>query len=500
MDANRTYDEIIAWYKEISLIAGIEQHLHWDHQVNLPPKGVPQRAEQLAFLDGLRHRRMTEAGMVAKVRELASSPDGLNEDARVNVREILREVDRATKVPVELVEAMARHDSQAQSVWVQARQNNDFAMFAPFLEKTIALRRQEAVALGFADSPYDAMIDYHEPSATEEKIRGLMEDLKTRLVPFLDRILGAPRYDAPKMRGGDYAVEAQRKFGRMVIGRIGYDFAGGRQDVAAHPFCSGRKGDVRITARFFEHDPRPSLTGMLHEAGHALYEQGLPDDHLNTPLGEAVSLGVHESQSRFWENHVGRSLAFWKHFYPAFHQVFPEQLGDIPLDEFHRMMNVVAPSLIRVDADEVTYNLHVILRFEIEVDLVAGRVAVADLPELWNAKLRQYLQLSAPPDSEGVLQDVHWSLGSLGYFPTYTIGNLYAAQLWAKLRDDLGGAERLIERGEFAPILDWMRRHIHAHGRRFPADELIERATGKTPSAQPLMDYLHEKYAPLYNL
>ena len=482
------------------MIAGIEHHLHWDHQVNLPRKGVPRRSDQLAYLDGLRHRRMNDPTMVAKLRALAADGDGLDETGLVNVREILREVDRATKVPVELVEEMARHDSRTQAVWVDARKNDDFASFAPHLARTVELRRQEAAALGFADNPYDAMIDYHEPFATEASVRALLADLKGRLVPFIDRILGAPRYDAAKLAGKQYPVEAQRRFGRMVIGRIGYDFDGGRQDVAAHPFCSGRKGDVRITTRFFEDDPRPSLIGMMHEAGHALYEQGLPDEHLDTPRGEAVSLGVHESQSRFWENHVGRSLAFWRHFYPAYQKVFPQQLDGISVEDFYRMMNVVEPSLIRVEADEVTYNLHIILRFEIEVDLVAGRIAVDDLPAVWNAKLKQYLQLDAPRDADGVLQDIHWSIGSLGYFPTYTIGNLYGAQLWAKMRTDLGDAERLIERGQFTPILQWMRTHIHEQGRRLRANELVEHATGHAPSAEPLMEYLHEKYAPLYNL
>jgi carboxypeptidase Taq len=495
-----TYQEVLAWYKEVSLIGAINELLEWDLQVNLPKKGFPRRGDQLAWLQGQHHRRLIDPAMVAKVNELAANAGALDDDGRVNVREIKRTVDRATKVPVELVEEISRHNSLAQGAWIEARKNNDFPHFAPFLEKTVDLQRQVAAALGYAAKPYDAMLDLHEPFATEESIHRLLDDLKGRLVPFLQRILGSPRFDASPVVGKSYPVDKQRAFGLALIGKLGFDFDGGRQDVSAHPFCTGTRGDVRITTRFFADDPRPSLFGMIHEAGHAMYEQGLVAGAIGTPLGESVSLGVHESQSRFWENIVGRSRAMWRCFYPELQQTFPEALRDVPVDTFYRCVNLVEPSLIRVEADEVTYNLHIILRFEVERALMVGEVRVADLPALWNQKMKQYLNVDVPTDALGVLQDVHWSLGSLGYFPTYTIGTLYAAQLWDKIRADLPDVEYLIGNGDFAPLLDWLRTNVHQHGKRYRGDELIERVTGVKPSATPFMNYLTEKFGELYRL
>jgi carboxypeptidase Taq len=499
MSIAETYQQVIAWSKDVSLAGAIFEMLDWDLQVNLPKKGFARRSDQLAWIQGQRHRRLTDKEMVAKVYELADRMNELDADAQVNVREWKRALDRATKAPVELVEEIARHNSLTQGVWIEARKNSDFAKFAPYLEKTVDLQKQLASAWGFA-RPYDGLLDANEPFATEASIRALLDDLKARLVPFLHRIFGAKQYDASPIVGRNFPVDKQREFGLAVIGKLGFDFDGGRQDVSAHPFCTGTKGDVRITSRFFADDPRPSLFGMIHEAGHAMYEQGLPDDRLGTPLGESVSLGVHESQSRFWENIVGRSIPMWRYFYPEIKKAFPAALGDVPLETFHRCVNVVAPSLIRVEADEATYNLHIILRFEIERALLAGELRVADLPAAWNAKMKEYLDIAVPNDAEGVLQDVHWSLGSLGYFPTYTIGTLYGAQLWDKIRADMPGLEALIARGEFAPLLEWLRQHIHRYGKRYGGDELIERATGKKPTAEPFMNYLREKFGPLYGV
>lgn len=500
MSIAKKYVEVIARYKEISLVGSIVSLLQWDHNVNLPKKGLPQRSEQLAYLEGHMHRRLTDPTFVAAVNETAAAADELDTDGRVNIREIKRAVDRAVKVPAELVEQISHHDSMAQGVWFEARRDSNFAQFAPLLEKTVELRKQRAVCLGFADHPYDAMLDDHEPYATEASIEVLLDDLKQRLVPFMHRILGAKAYGDERIVGKDYPIDKQREFGLRVIRQFGYDMDGGHQAIAPHPFCSGTKGDVRITTRFFPDDPRPSLTGLMHEGGHAIYEQGLLDKHLGAPLGEACSLGVHESQSRFWENIIGRSRPFWKHYWPAYRKVFSAQLAGISLTDWHRMMNIVRPSLIRVEADEATYNLHIIIRFEIERALVRDEVAVADLPELWNRKMKEYLGIAVPNDAAGVLQDIHWSLGALGYFPTYTIGNLYAAQLWEKLRADEPAIEDAIARGEFRPVLDWLRKKIHVHGKRYRGDELIKRATGKKPSAVPLMNYLAEKFGPLYKL
>ncbi len=500
MDRQQQYQEMIAWYKEFQLVGRISSILQWDQRTYMPKKGIVSRADQLAFLDGLAHRKLTEPAMVGAVNELAAAASELTEDQRVNVREIKREVDRATKVPTDLVEEISRHISKSNNAWVEARQNNDFNHFAPFLARMIELRKLEAAALGFGDRPYDAALDLFEPGSTEPFVRDLLEDLRKRLVPFVHKVLGAEKHDDSPILRQPYPIDKQREFGLMVIGKLGYDFDEGRQDISAHPFTIGTKGDVRITTRFNETDLRQSLFAMIHEGGHALYEMGLPQEHADTPLGQSVSLAVHESQSRFFENVLGRSMSFWTYFYPDLKATFPTQLGDVSLPMFFEAINTVAPSLIRVEADEVTYNLHIILRFEIERAFMAGEVAVPDLPELWNAKIKQYLGIDVPNNADGVLQDVHWSEGLIGYFPTYTMGNLYGAQLREKLIADLGDIDRLCARGEFAPILNWMREHVHRHGKRYMAGELIERATGKKPNAEPFMCYLTEKYGPLYHL
>ncbi|HPQ69878.1 MAG TPA: carboxypeptidase M32 [bacterium] len=494
------YQEVISWYKEIMTLGHIVEVLHWDQRVNLPKAGLERRAEQLAWAESLMHSMLTDKEKVAKVEELAAEAAQINDDAQVNIREIKRETDRATKVPNELVEEISRHTSLSNAAWVEARQNDDFAHFAPFLQKMVELRRQEAAALGFADKPYDAMLDYFEPFADEASIDALLTDLRERLVPFFHKILGAEKHDAGMIVGKSYPAAQQEAFGKMVIKRLGFDFDGGRMDVSAHPFTIGTWGDVRITTRYNESDLRQSTFGTIHEAGHAMYEQGLLRDHLDTPLGQSASLGVHESQSRFWENIIGRSLSFWRFFYPEAQKAFPGQLDDVTLQQFYQAVNLVQPSFIRVEADEVTYNLHIILRFEIERDLVAGRIAVDDLPAAWNAKMKQYLNVDVPADALGVLQDVHWSEGLLGYFPTYTIGNLYSAQLYEKMRNDLGEMDKMILEGNFVDILAWMRKHIHQHGKRYKAADLIERATMEKPSAVPFMKYLEEKYLPLYRL
>jgi carboxypeptidase Taq len=500
MDRQKHYDELIAWYKDFQLVSRISSVLQWDQRTYMPKLGMASRAEQLALIDGLAHRKLTEPAMVAKLNELAAVQAELSEDQRVNLREIKREVDRATKVPNDLVEEISRHTAKSNAAWVEAREADNFNHFAPFLARMIELRKLEAAALGFADRPYDAALDLFEPGSTEPYVRKLLEDLRQRLVPFVHKVLGAEKHDDSLILREPFPIDKQREFGLMVIGKLGFNFDEGRQDISAHPFTIGSKGDVRITTRFNERDLRQSLFAMIHEAGHALYEMGLPDEHVDTPLGQSVSLAVHESQSRFFENTLGRSLAFWTYFYPDLKAAFPTQLGGVPLLKFYEAVNIVAPSLIRVEADEVTYNLHIVLRFEIERAFMAGEVAVADLPDLWRAKVKQYLDIDAPNDADGVLQDVHWSEGLIGYFPTYTMGNLYGAQLREKIMADLGDIGVLCARGEFAPILNWMREHVHRLGKRYTANELIERATGKKPTAEPFMRYLAEKYGPLYHL
>jgi carboxypeptidase Taq len=500
MGVSETYAEVMALYKQLSILDSVSTVLHWDQRVLMPPKGIETRAEAVAAIDRMLHERVTDPVFVEKVGLAAEGAKELDEDGQVNIRWIKRDVDRATKVPADLVERISKHTSHAAAAWEKAREESDFAAFAPFLKTMVELRIEEAHAFGFADNPYDAMLDRFEPFSDEKSTSALLEDLRARLVPFVSRVMDKPKKSTDLVIGPRFDVEKQRQFGLKVIGDLGFDFAGGRQDVSVHPFCAGSLGDVRITTRFAETDLRQALFGMMHEAGHALYEQGVNPDTFYSPLSEYCSMAVHESQSRLWENMVGRGRAFWNRYYGDLQATFPEVLGQASLNEYYQAINVIEGSLIRVEADEATYQLHIILRFEVESDLIAGRIEVDDLPEIWNEKMEKYLGVRVPNDAEGVLQDVHWSEGLFGYFPTYTIGNLYSAQLYAKAAVDLGDLDAQIEAGDFATLLGWLRENVHRHGKRYPAAELIERVTGAPPSAEPFMDYLEKKFGPLYEL
>ena len=500
MGGNERLAAVLNHYKEIGTLDSVASLLHWDHRAMMPPKGLEVRTEANALIERLMHERLTHPPFVENVHLLADEADSLHEDDRVCIREIKREVDRAVKVPPELVEELSRQGTRSHAAWVKAREASDFSSFAPYLSRMVDLRIAEAEALGFSDRPYDAMLDRFEPAADEAGTTAVFADLRSRLVPFVQKVLDKPGRSAAMIRGPEFPVEKQRRFGLDVIGRMGFDFDAGRQDTSAHPFCSGTLGDVRITTRFDPKDLSKALFGMIHEAGHALYEQGLDASRKGTPLAESISMAIHESQSRLWENMVGRSLPFWEHMLPVLRTTFPEALGEKNLEDFYRAINIIEGSLIRVEADEATYQLHVILRFEIESDLVNRRVTVQDLPALWNAKMEKYLGVKVPNDADGVLQDVHWSEGLFGYFPTYALGNLYCAQFFAQAKKDVGDLEAQIGRGDFSGLLTWLRENIHGLGKRYRAADLVKRVTGDDLSAGPFMDYLEEKFVPLYDL
>ena len=430
--------------------------------------------------------------------DLTSDPEA---PEAANLRQWRRSFDRSRRLPRDLVEELARVTTVAQGVWVEARRDSNFGAFRPALEAIIALKRREGACLADPGSdPYDALLDEYEPEAKGADLARLFEALRGDLVPLVAAIAGSTR-PAPATFPGDYPVASQQIFGETVAAAIGFDFERGRLDTTAHPFCSGiGPGDCRITTRFDPRDFADGFFSILHEVGHGLYEQGVDPDHAGTPLGEAVSLGVHESQSRLWENAIGRSEAFWAYWLPFARRIFREPLHAATLDAFHASVNRVEPSLIRVQADEATYNLHILIRFELEQALIAGDLAVGDLPDAWNAKYRAYLGINPPDDARGCLQDIHWAAGLVGYFPTYTLGNLYAAQLRDRAEVDLGGLDPLIRRGDFAPLLDWLRGKIHRQGQRLPAATLIERATGNPLDHRPLIRSLRAKYAPLYGL
>ena len=457
----------------------------------------------MALLAGLHHERATDL----RVGELLGAVEGsevVGDPTSVesaNVREWRRGFDRVTKLPRSLVEELAKTTSIAQQEWVEARKASDFARFRPWLGSIIGLKRQEAACLSMGGDPYDALLDEYEPGASGRELAGLFEALRLDLVPLVAAIAGSARGPKASALEGDYPTDRQKMFGELVASAIGFDFERGRLDTTAHPFCTGiGPGDTRITTRFDPRDFSSAFFGILHEVGHGLYEQGLDPAHHGTPMGEAASLGVHESQSRLWENGVGRSKAFWEHWLPQARRFFRGPLHDVGLDAFHAAINRVEPSLIRVEADEVTYNLHILIRFELEQALIGGDLPVADVPEAWNAKYRDYLGITPSDDAKGCLQDIHWAAGLVGYFPTYTLGNLYAAQLYAGADADLGGLEPAFARGDFGGLLAWLRDKIHRNGRRFRAADLIRQATGKTIDHQPLVRSLRKNYGPIYGI
>jgi carboxypeptidase Taq len=504
MEPRPAYAELLRRVAEVSDLSGASALLSWDQETNMPRKGAAARAQVLSTLAGLRHERFTAARLGELLGECEAAAGGFDEVERAQLRELRRDYDRATKIPRELVMEMAAAESAALEAWREARPKSDWKAFAPHLEKLVALSIRRVELLGFARNPYDGLLDDFERGATEAKLALLFADLKRRLAPLVSEVLERrERVDASCVRRR-LDVEKQAAFGVAVVRKIGFDFDAGRVDLSTHPFCTGiGRGDVRLTRRFVDDDLRPALYGIVHEGGHGLYEQGIAPELARTPIGEACSLGVHESQSRLWENVVGRSRAFWICFLPELRRAFPAEFRDVSAEQLFRAVNQVERSLIRVEADELTYNLHVLLRFELECALVKRQLTVADVPAAWNAKVKELLGLVPEDDGEGCLQDIHWAMGAIGYFPTYTLGNLYAAQLFAAASRDLGGLDRpdgAIATGDFSPLREWLREKVHRHGRRYLPADLIERATGQPPSAEPFLAYLRAKLSDVYDL
>jgi carboxypeptidase Taq len=494
------------WLRQHSLetahLGSIGHLLGWDQRTQIPPKGHPHRHAQFAMLAKWLHQRQTDPRlneMLAAVEgsELVQNP--LNPEA-VNIREWRRDYDRAIKIPQDLAVALAQASSEGETAWEQARPDNDWAAFRPYLERLVDLKRREAEALGYAQEPYDALLDDYEPGETAAALIPLLGELRDALVRLLSAIQGSRRHPDRAILHRHFPRPDQERFARLAAERIGYDFAAGRLDPTAHPFSSGiGPGDVRITTRYDDNCFAMAFFSVLHEAGHALYDQGLPAEHWGAPLGDSVSLGIHESQSRMWENLVGRSLGFWKYFYPEAQKIFPV-LNDVALEAFHFAINEVKPDLIRTEADEITYNLHILLRFELERALIRGDLRVAGLPAAWNDKMRTFLGLTPPNHAQGVMQDVHWSGGHFGYFPTYTLGNIYAAQFFARAEQDLGELSAGFARGDFGPLLSWLREKIHSQGNRYRPRDLVRVVTGEDLNSVYLIRYLTKKFGELYDL
>jgi len=500
---DQAYDELIRRVKEARLLESCGSLLGWDERTYMPREGSAHRAEQIALLARMTHEMLTAPEIGALLGTIEQSPLVRDPESApaVNVREIRRTYDRAVKLPKALVEEIARITTRAQQVWQEARKADDFAKFQPWLEKIVHLKRQEAEAVGYQAAAYDALLDEYEPGATTAEITRVFADLRADLVPLIGAIAASGKRPRRDLLEREYPVERQQIFGQAAADAIGFDFGAGRLDVTTHPFCSGiGPGDCRLTTRYNPRHFNDAFFGVLHEAGHGIYDQGLPAEHFGTPLGSAVSLGIHESQSRLWENQVGRGRPFWAHFFPRARQVFHDALHDVGLDDWLFAINDVQPSFIRVEADEATYNLHIILRFELEQALINGELKPADVPAAWNERFQKSFGLVPPTDARGCLQDIHWSMGGLGYFPTYTLGNLYAGQFMEQARQDLNDLDSDFRRGEFGRLKGWLNEKIHRQGMRYRPRVLCERVTAKPLSHKPLLSYLHKKYAPLYGL
>jgi carboxypeptidase Taq len=471
--------------------------LGWDQQVKMPPGGGGVRAEQLATLQRIAHEALTSDDVGRLLDSLAPHEDSLDYDSDEAslIRLVRRDWEKARRVPAELQGEMSKAASLAMPVWVKARQEKDFAQFLPALERNFELRRKYVECFDDYDEPYDVLLDDFEPGMKTAEVRSVFERLKEEQVP----LVAAARAEGERpLRGRSYPLEGQQAFELAVIERFGYDPSEWRLDTAVHPFASSIGiGDIRLTTRYFD-DNLDGLFGTMHECGHGLYENGVARELERTPLAHGASLGLHESQSRMWENLVGRSMPFWRHFYPALQRTFPDALGGVELDEWYRSVNWVEPSLIRVEADEATYNLHIILRFELEQELLAGTVDPKELPEIWNQRMRDYLGVDPPDDALGVLQDMHWAVGAIGYFSTYALGNVISGQLWEKVNAEVPDLPAQFEQGEFGALAGWLRENLWRHGRKYTPRELVERITGGGLDPEPYLRYLRGKY-PLSN-
>ncbi len=483
--------------QDISHISSVLALLYWDQEVYMPKKGADRRAASIAELNGIIHNKflaIDSDGLLTKLKKELDAKKIKGKDG-VIVEEVWRNFERERKLPEEFVREMAETVSKAQGVWAEARQNNDFKLFLPWLTKIVKLKRREAEYVGYKKSPYDALLDVCEPGMDSEQALQILNDLKDFLTPFLKEIKDSQKKINPKILEGNFPLDRQAVFNEMVVSKMGFDMEAGRIDKTTHPFADGlHPNDVRITTRYRLNDALYSLGSIIHEAGHGIYEQGLPTEDFGTPLSESVSLGIHESQSRMWENIIGKSKPFWKYFYPKLQKEFPKPFKSVKLDNFLQVVNKVTPSLIRTEADEVTYNLHIILRFEIEKEMIEGSIELKDLPKIWKSKMKEYFGIDVPSDTLGVLQDVHWSAGLIGYFPTYSFGNLYSAQFFSAMKKDIPDIDKKMARGNFSEIKKWLNKKIHAHGKTYKAGELVKKVTGESLNSRYFIEYLKEKY------
>ena len=474
--------------------------LGWDQQVNMPPGGSEARGRQLATLSKIAQEKFITDEIGRLIDDLKQEFDSADTDEAALVRVAARNYDKAKRVPPSFIAEQAIVTSKAFEAWREARSNSDFSIFRPHLEKVVELVHKYISFFPPADHPYDTLLDDYEPGMKTAEVKAIFDGLRPKQVKLIKAIASSKQ-----VKDGflfkKYNEKKLNDFGVDVITKFGYDWTRGRQDKAPHPFeTTFSVNDVRITTRYEAENPLAMLFSTMHESGHALYEQGINPAFERTPLAGGTSLAVHESQSRMWENLVGRSLPFWEHFYPSLKRMFPSQLEGVSLKSFYEAINKVEPSLIRVNADEATYNLHVMLRLELEIGMVEGAIAVKDLPEIWNTKMQSYLGVTPPDHARGVLQDIHWSGGAIGYFSTYALGNLVSVQLWEKINKDIRNLDNQIRKGDFRELLAWLRKNIHRHGQKYEPQPLVEKVTGAKISPEPYVRYLTKKYSEIYGL
>lgn len=488
--------DLFARMQELRDLAGVVGLASWDQETYLPKKGEPGRAAQLGTLQGLYHERLVDP----RLGDWLGDAKPANADEEAMVRVLKKERDRAVKIPAALVKALAEAQSLALSAWRDAREKKSYAPFEPHVRRLVELRREQADAWGHDGERYDALLENYEPGMRVARLTPVLSGLREQLVPLVNAIDGKPK---PRriFENKRFDADTQWKFTMTLLEAMGFDLEAGRQDRSTHPFTGGTGlHDVRLTTRLFPELPLSSVFSTIHEGGHGLFEQGFDPAHERTPLAQAPSMGLHESQSRLWENVIGRSRAFWSYFFPKYQQLFVNQLGDVGLDEFLREVNRVERSFIRVEADEVTYNLHIVLRYELELGLMRGTLDTKDLDEAWNAKTKELLGLTVTQPGEGVLQDIHWAYGEFGYFPTYALGNLYAASLWSAMKRELHGLEAGIANGGLLPVKQWLREKVHREGFRSDAEALVTRVTGRGLTDGDFVAYLQDKYGALYGL
>ncbi len=499
MNTQQLYDSYRQQMQRIADVRHASAVLQWDQETYLPPKGAALRGQQLSTLSELAHQLFSADSLGALLQELMAKGD-LDVFQKRNVELTLEDYTKAKKYSSLFVRQLSEQVNKTFHAWIEARKQNNFATYQKDLEALVQLKKEESEILGYQHHPYNAHLNEYEKGATVALVDKTFEDLLPQLKPLLDRIAAQPQVDDSFLKQ-HFPKQAQWDWGMHLLKELHFDFEAGRQDISEHPFSTSfGPQDVRVTTRIDEADFGNMTWSCIHEAGHALYEQGLPLEHYGLPLGEACSYSIHESQSRLWENNVGRSLPFWQHYYPQLQQRFSEQLGQNVCFSFYKAINKVEPSLIRTEADEITYHFHVYIRYLLEKSLLEGSLATADIPQFWNEHYKKYLSVTVPDDKRGCLQDVHWSHGSFGYFPTYSLGSFYAAQFFGQAQKAIPGMQQQLSQGQLAPLLQWLRTEIHAKGRYFTSEELCRQVTGEGLQVRHFMEYLLAKYTAIYNL